>query len=85
MMCLLWGQTEFAEGTVKVRSRAVPRDFMGHLRSGSSRLAFRPGLCGEQGAVMPGEQTQSSLERCGHLGEPGSKHGWDLGEAVMYL
>lgn len=56
MMCLLWEQTEFAEGTVKVRSGAVPRDFVGHLSSGSSMLAFRPGLRGEQWAVTQGKQ-----------------------------
>lgn len=33
MMCLLWGQTEFAGGTVKVRNRGVPRGFLDHLRS----------------------------------------------------
>lgn len=45
-MCLLWGQTEFAGGIVKVRNGAVPRDFMGHLRSGSGVVAFGPGLRG---------------------------------------
>lgn len=32
MMCLLWGQTEFAGGTIKVRNWALPRDLVGHLR-----------------------------------------------------
>ena len=55
MMCLLWGQTEFAEGTVKVRSGAGPRDFTGSLSSGSSMLAFKPGLHGEQRTVTQGK------------------------------
>jgi hypothetical protein len=46
MMCLLWGQTEFARGTVKVRNGTLPRDIVDHLWSRFSVSAFGPGLCG---------------------------------------